>query len=333
MNSNVCLPLLSIVIPTLNRPLLLRETLLRIASHYPVTDSRLEFIVVDNASDCQLNTIISSMSDTFFGRLKLIHFQERLEITESFSRSVSCSTGKYIQIFGDDDLPIGRLGYYLLDILESNQNPIIYINRLIGNSSLSHVAEVAHPADAAYVLMELSLSDFICKYTHWPGFITSLVFARSAWDSGKQINKNNYPGYTFLDYIYRSSKSQSVLVVGEPLVIQRRGVQDWKKYWPLYWYQGMARLLSDLDRDGISSGALTYWLDHELQITNHIIDLLIAKSLPKIYKSLYWLELVTLFRGRGLFEFFVWLIRFIPTPVARLILLLSPNRDKYGKLF
>lgn len=327
-----CRPLLSVVIPTLNRPSLLRETLLRVSANYPVDDSCVEFVIVDNASDRALDDLVSGLSVKFGNRLRLIRFEARLDISESFSRSVSCTTGKYVQIFGDDDLAFGRIGFRLIDILKQSPIPLIYINRLVGGFDLSRVDEVTHPADAAKDCFELCLSDFISTYTHWPGFITSLVFSRSAWESGKTQSKRDYPGYTFLDYIYRSPEIDKVLIIAEPSIIQRRGVQDWKKMWPLYWYQGMPQLLADLDRDKISSGSLIAWLDHEVKLKNHIVDLFLARSFPEIYGPAYWRDVGHLFRMRNLYVLSVWLISLIPPSLSRLILKLSPNRSKYGKL-
>ena len=325
-------PLLSVVIPTLNRPLLLRETLLRIAVNYPVADSDIEFLVVDNASDRALDALISELSEAFGNKLTLVRFETRLQITESFSRAVSCSRGKYVQIFGDDDLAFGLIGFRLMHILRQEPISLIYINRLIGGFDLSSVAQVAHPSDAGKDSFKLHLSEFVSTYTHWPGFITSLVFARSAWDSGIANSESEYPGYTFLDYLYRSSVIDKVLVIAEPSVIQRRGIQDWKKMWPLYWYQGMGRLLADLDRDQISERSLDAWLDHEIKLRNHIVDLLLARSFPEIYGPAFWREIALLFNGRVVFQFFVRVIRLSPPLACRLILRLSPNREKYGKL-
>jgi glycosyltransferase involved in cell wall biosynthesis len=330
MNKDIWPPLLSVVIPTLNRPSLLRETLQRISSNYPVDDYRVEFIVVDNASDCHVNDIVSDLSGLFANRLGLIRFESQLEITDSFCRSVGCTNGRFIQIFGDDDLPLGLIGFRLVELLQISQIHLIYINRLIGDSELLNVNDLAHPSDVCKLPFKLSLFEFISCYTHWPGFITSLVFSRFAWESGMECCSTTYPGYSFLNVIYRSPITDEVLIIGEPSLIQRRGVQTWKKMWPLYWYQGMARLLADLDRDKISSGCLNNWLDNDIQFYNHIADLLLARSLPKIYKSSFWRELMVLFKGRDLLQYPIYIIRFLPPSSCRLILRLSPNRHKYG---
>lgn len=332
MKNDTLPPLLSIVIPTLNRPCLLRETLQRISSNYPVNDYRIEFIVVDNASDCCIGDIVSDLSGLFANRLRYIRFESRLEITDSFSRSVGCTNGRYIQIFGDDDFPLGLIGFRLVELLQFPQIHLIYINRLIGDSELLNVNDLAHSSDVCKLPFKLSLSDFISIYTHWPGFITSLVFSKAAWESGIECCTTTYPGYSFLNYIYRSPVLADVLIIGEPSLIQRRGVQTWKKMWPLYWYLGMARLLADLDKDKISSGSLTKWLDNDIHFYNHIADLLLARSLPKIYNSLFWRELKLLFKGRYLLEYPVYFIRVLPPSFCRLILSLSPTRNKYGSI-
>lgn len=325
-------PLLSVVIPTLNRPVLLRETLSRILLHFPVGDARVNFVVVDNASDEPVAPLILDFLPLFLGSLTVSRFDSRVGIVKSFERSVGCASGKYVQIFGDDDLPCALVGFQLVDILEKLHPPLLYLNRFIGNSTLCDVREIAHPQDVAQSNRELSLSDFVSGYTHWPGFITSLVFDKMAWQSGASASKREYPGYTFLDYLYRSPLVNSVVIVGEPLIIQRRGIQTWKKFWPLYWYRGMGSLLYDLDNDNISHGALKHWLDTEVKLKNHIVDLLIARALPDIYDASFWREVKSLFRERSLFLFAVYLVGVLPSVLAIWLLSLSPNASKYGNL-
>lgn len=322
--------LLSVVIPTLNRTDLLSKTLSRILLHYPVGDPRVEFVVVDNASDVEVKPSIKDYYPSFRGTLRYIRFQERVDIVSSFKRCVQCVKGSYVQIFGDDDFPCGLVGYQLLNSISSDNPGLIYLNRFIGDELLETISEIAHPKDVSRSTFYLPLRDFITRYNHWPGFITSIVFSNSAWEKGVSLNRNEYPGYTFLNFLFRSPEIDSVLVFGEPLIIQRRGSQSWKKYWPLYWYIGMGNLLSDLDTDGISHQSLHTWLNSEVKATNLAIDLLIANSLPYIYDKSFWRRLDVLFSDLLLLRIIARLISLLPPSISLLILNLSPNKSKYG---
>ena len=324
-------PLLSVVIPTLNRAKLLRQTLSRILVHYPIGDPRIEIVVVDNASDEILGDYLSDLYPLFSDSLRFVRFDERVDIIESFKRCVACVNGIFIQIFGDDDYPCAYIGYQILDYISHGKVDLIYLNRFIGDSQLSDAAEIAHPGDVATYISELPVADFINKYNHSSGFITSLIFSRASWFSGLSLNTKEYPGYTFLDFLFRSPQIKYVHVFGEPSVIQRRGVQTWKLFWPLYWYVGMGTLLSDLDRDKISTCALNTWLDTEIKIKNHIVDLLIARCRPDIYQPIFWKHVRSLFRDRFYLHVITILIASIPASVCIFILSLSPNRSKYGK--
>ena len=147
-------PALSVVIPTLNRADLLRETLSRVLVNYPIDNPDLEVLVVDNASDFPVADSLSDLLPHFNGNLKCIRFEQRLESTESFARAISCSNGFYIQLFGDDDFPCNYIGHKLLDIISSRSPGTIYINRLIGDSDLQSAGEVAHPQDVSKGLFE-----------------------------------------------------------------------------------------------------------------------------------------------------------------------------------
>jgi glycosyltransferase involved in cell wall biosynthesis len=322
-------PLLSVVIPTLNRPSELAETLFSISQSYPVSSSRVEFVVCDNASDS--NIVLSPrIINLFQGRLRLVRFDERVGIVESFSRCVSLASGQYIHIFGDDDLAFGQVGWLILSILEhAPESSLLYLNRLIGDHLLQSVSEVAHPEDCSKGQFRIDYPTFIESYTHWPGFITSLVFSLDAWRRGLVLSRNRYPGYGFLDIVLRGGHSAGeVFVIGYPLLIQRRGIQSWKTHWPKYWLIGMSRLLSDLDSDNVTRNAFSLWVDQEVRLKNLLIDLLIARSLPDTYDRFFWSELSrTFFPTRH--SITIFLIRVIPPLLARSLLRLSPNSSKY----
>lgn len=322
--------LLSVVIPTLNRSDLLRETLSRILIHYPVGDPRIEFVVVDNASDVEVEPLINDFYSGFCNKLHCVRFENRVDIVSSFKRCVQSAKGAFVQIFGDDDLPCGLVGYQLLNSISSHNPRLIYLNRFIGDEYLESAGEIAHPNDVSKSIFSMPLSDFIDCYNHWPCFITSLVFSRTAWESGLKVNSKEYPGFTFLDFLFRSPEIDTVLVFGEPSIIQRRGSQSWKKYWPLYWYLGCSKLLSDLDSDGISKSSLKTWLSNEIKIKNLIVDLLIAKSYPSVYDKQFWRYIRNLFSHSFLLSAVVYLISLLPSSVCFSLLKLSPNKSKYG---
>jgi glycosyltransferase involved in cell wall biosynthesis len=321
--------LLSVIIPTLNRPIELDKTLRSIAANYPIDSDLVEFILCDNASSPPAIPAESIVS-LFKENLKIITFNNRVDIDKSFARCINQAQGKYIQIFGDDDIAMGSVGFKILQSLNHNPNAsVIYINRLIGDHLLNNISEIAHPHDCANEIFIMRTSEFIENYNHWPSFITSLVFSVESWNKGLNLSLQKYPGYNFLDIILRGSLPSPIIILGSPLLIQRRGIQSWKNYWPQYWLQAFPEILKNFDSDGITKDALSTWIHNEIKIKNFIVDLLIARSLPSIYKRIFWRDVVSTFNSSKL-SFITNCIRILPPSVARLILSTSPNSRKYN---
>ena len=91
-------PLVSIVIPTRNRPDYLRQALASAARQsYP----NLEIIVHDNASDSDPAPIIEAIADP---RVRLFRNEQDLGITGNVAAALRKASGEFVAILGDDDV-------------------------------------------------------------------------------------------------------------------------------------------------------------------------------------------------------------------------------------
>lgn len=273
--------LLSVVVPTLNRRSLLETTLNYLCEEVKDHAAEVELIVVDNASEDDTVNFLGSYKNS--SQFRLISFSERVNIDESFRRCVEVSSGQYINIFGDDDIPMGGFIRNALQIIKSNdQMSFIYFNRLIGDEELRQIGDVAHP-DRGFDTVSFDSKDFIREFTHHPGFISSLVFSRETWSRGEMFYRDEYIGYKFLARIYGGSDGRQVVYVGIPGLIQRRGLQSWKKDWPRYWLVSMPSLLKALDDRGYTTGALDQWCKKEVSLKRLVVDCVVAKAY--VYES------------------------------------------------
>lgn len=89
--------LVSVIIPTCNRPELLRRSLGSVVSQ---TYKRLEIVVVDDASNVDVATVIESFHDD---RIRLIRHEKNLGAPASRNHGVEASKGAYIAFQDDDD--------------------------------------------------------------------------------------------------------------------------------------------------------------------------------------------------------------------------------------
>jgi glycosyltransferase involved in cell wall biosynthesis len=90
-------PLVTIVIPTFNRPDQLPGA---VESALGQTYGNIEVIVHDNGSDVDPRDILSSVSDP---RLKIFRNSTNLGVAKNFSLGLAKATGDYVGILGDDD--------------------------------------------------------------------------------------------------------------------------------------------------------------------------------------------------------------------------------------
>lgn len=92
--------LVSVVIPTFNRPLLARRA---VVSALAQTISNIEVIVVDNGSNEKLNTaeIIHSINDT---RVRFISYTDNNGPSATRNKGIEAAKGEYIALLDDDDI-------------------------------------------------------------------------------------------------------------------------------------------------------------------------------------------------------------------------------------
>ena len=324
MNSNNK-KLLSIVIPTLNRRQLLEETINALLIEIKGFESEVEFIVINNASDDDTDVFLTEKC--LNTKVKYLSFTERVNIDDSFLRCITHSNGHFINIFGDDDLPLPGYVSRLINLIKSDSNiGIIYLNRLIGDENLINIGEVAH-GSFGLSIQNLSSSDFIEKFTHWPGFISSLIFSRTSWNMGESSYNDLFLGYKFLARIYAGLKDLNCVYVGAPALIQRRGIQAWKSDWPRYWLVNMPRLLVSFDDKGTTKNALSHWNANEVTLKRVLIDCLVAKAFKYKFNDSFWNE-ATRYQpfARGLV---IQIVRIIAPPI--LMSWLYFNLGKYKK--
>lgn len=280
---------LSIVVPTFNRKGLLEVTLDSIIAQLDDSQVSFELLVTDNASSDGTSELFEDGAK-YHSIARYARYDNRVGIDESFVRAVSETKGRFVLLFGDDDIPLPGFLRELTSCLAANAEiGFFYVNRIIGNQNLEYTTEVPH-AKSPFGRMFMPLSDFIRIFTHWPGFVTCLVFSREAWDLGKPYSMG-FDGYNFLSRVYHGSANKETCFIASPLVLQRRGIQSWKKHWVTYWLVSMPKMLTSLEACGVTTGALTNWQEREVTNRRFIIDCFVAKAYNYSFRSSFWSDM------------------------------------------
>lgn len=284
---------LSIVVPTLNRLNYLKITLEHLVPQISRNLNNVELCISINASTDETEAYVKSLKEeNSFINYK--SFSKRVEICESFSRSINLCKGEYIMIFGDDDIPAPYMIESILEMLNNSRNiGLVHFNRFVGSDSgLTTMNKLRLERPEYDALIENNtLSNFIEKYTVSPGFISALVFKKEAWDLGEYFDTSNHFGYDFLGRIYAGIHKltpANCLYSSYPLVIQRMVKnREWNDTWPKYWLLGVPNLLQSFDKSKITDNAMKTWYE-ELNKSwlKFIYTLLWASTYRDKYKSL-----------------------------------------------
>ena len=282
---------LSVVIPTLNREIYLRETLELLIPQIENKTEYVELIICINSSKDNTLELVKGLK-LKYPFLQYFYFEEYLEIVQSITRAIKKASGRFILIFGDDDIPYP---YYIDNILQIiNENTdigIICSNKLVGNDTKDHSIRNLHLHNSIISMSltkRMSLSDFIAKHALEPGFISSAVFLRDAWEKGIKFYSEKHYGYNFLNVFYHGIEKSECIYIDFPCVVQRQPFErDWLKNFPLFRLIGIPNLMKDLEESGLCSNAFSIWeKNYNKSLFQFCYILFVASAYKKKYRKL-----------------------------------------------
>jgi glycosyltransferase involved in cell wall biosynthesis len=109
------MPLLSIVIPTLNRPDTLRHAVTTLLAQ---SGADCEFIIQNNGANSEISALLNAIDDP---RLKRFSTPDVLTIRDNWELALDHSTGDYVTFIGDDDGLMPDACEIAADMLKSGQ--------------------------------------------------------------------------------------------------------------------------------------------------------------------------------------------------------------------
>ncbi|MDD4203316.1 MAG: glycosyltransferase [Candidatus Omnitrophica bacterium] len=127
------LPLVSICVPTKDRPEYLRQSIKSILAQDLLN---MEIIISDNASTIQTFNVVNEIHDK---RIKYSRNNKDLGLVGNLNRCIAMARGKYICIFHDDDIMLNENISKKVEMLESNPNVALVhsdIKRIDENSNI-----------------------------------------------------------------------------------------------------------------------------------------------------------------------------------------------------
>lgn len=280
---------LSVVIPTLNRYEYLKRTLTLMLPQVERNLEEVELVVCCNSSKDQTDAYMKEevLAHPF---IRYKYFDEYVEVGASLIRSVGQSTGDYVVLWGDDDIPFPYFVDTMLDIIHRNPEiGIIHCNRLSGKDARYDIKGLrVHDSEYYEKDVVLDLEELVQKFTISLGFISSLVFRRDCWEKGRDNYSKEHYGYEHLAMIVSGAVGRKCCYYSLPMEIQRNPLErDFTVKWPLYNFIGVPNMMKDFDRWEVTVSAFDNWNATDNGSFIHFIWNMMFTSLDKtMYKPM-----------------------------------------------
>lgn len=280
-------PIISIVIPTYNRRKYLEITLNAFTLQIIRNLDKVELIVCNNAStDGTDEFLIKYSQKNIF--LHYINFTNHVDVGESILRSNDEAIGKYILMWGDDDLPAPFLIDILLDTINRFPNICLFhYNRLCGQDYYIHSlnkVKLLNTSLSCEAFHELTVNNLIQSHILDMTFLSSILFLNKTWKSNRFLDCSNHFGYEFLGHILYGLEGMKALYINYPLCIQRKPItRTWMENSPKYRFIGLPNLYKDFERWGLIRNAEVLWEEQG----NSFRDFIIVMSQTCLYKKKY----------------------------------------------
>jgi glycosyltransferase involved in cell wall biosynthesis len=168
-------PLLTIAIPTYNRVRYLDTCLAQILKQYPGYEQDLEIIVSDNYSSDDTGNLVESY---IARKLPIRYFRQESNVgaDKNFADCFVLSRGKYILIFGDDDVLLDGSLNAILAVLQRGEYGNVYVNSY--GFQTDYLRERPR-IESSYVVEYRDARAYLEKINYWITFASGNIVNKS----------------------------------------------------------------------------------------------------------------------------------------------------------
>lgn len=121
--------LVSVIVPTFNRPFFLHEAIKSCVSQYY---ENIEIIVVNDGGE-NIDNVIDSFVDT---RIKLINHEKNMGLSAARNTGIKNASGEYFVYLDDDDILFPEHIYALLNYIKKGHYRVVYSNAYCAEQTL-----------------------------------------------------------------------------------------------------------------------------------------------------------------------------------------------------
>lgn len=199
--------LLTIAVPTYNRAAYLDTCLLHITQQLCGYESLVEIMVSDNCSTDNTSEIAQSYFNDSID-YKYVKNDDNIGADRNFLQCFSLANGKYVLIFGDDDILLDGALATIITILQEGEYGVVYLNSY--GFQKDYLAEAPATRKDGVIYCHTS-EQFLKKVNYWVTFASGNICNKSLlpadFDPGKYINTNLVQVYWYLSAILAAKQN------------------------------------------------------------------------------------------------------------------------------
>jgi len=299
-------PILSICIPTYERPLQLENLLKSIELAYKEHEISLEICISDSSTDGRSESIAGAFAKTL--NIKYQKNKDAFGYAGNFKNCVNMATGKFAWLVGDDDLVLKGAFKNIKSLFFSNPEVTFYY---INCQKLDHkfIENFESPFDTRNLPKSLDLFssfqfdgplkfDELVNYRVSFDFLGGMylsIFDRQYWiENQNVVSLKKFPGIQFedLDDTFPHAKIFANAFMGKqayfsnkPVVVTISGKREWSDFYPLVRTFRLLDLLEEYRKNGL--GFWIYLKNKNATFKHFSFDL----SYYRAKKDVRWPEL------------------------------------------
>lgn len=220
--------LLSICIPTLNRPKLLKSTL---ESIFKCNKSSIEVVIIDGSKNNNTKDLIYSE----YKNKNISYYKEsnatKKPSNQGFDRAcnlaVEKAKSKYCWLLTDDDLIVDGSIDIILEKIKKNYD-LILTSSVIKDETLTKTYVISRPKISKDIIFKPSQMDKFAKIINDQlTYVGCLIIKKSIWMS---LNRSKFfgTGFIHVGVIFSSKLKNKLLLIQKPMTIIRFGVGYWR---------------------------------------------------------------------------------------------------------
>jgi acetyltransferase-like isoleucine patch superfamily enzyme len=196
-------PILTIAIPTYNRASYLEINLNQLFKNIELLENpnEIEIIISDNASTDETESIINKFKNEI---IPIIHLKNQINtgFDGNFESCLSNATGKYVWIFGDDELLFNNSLPKIIDVLKNNDVGCVYINGVGYEKSFDLTKyDFIQPEKIEFVSKQTYIEKISYFITFCTGNIINKNYLSKNIDTKKYIGTNLNQVHSYLDVL------------------------------------------------------------------------------------------------------------------------------------